>query len=300
MSQPVISVVLGSYNRLSFLKLAIKSIREELANLALPSEIIVIDGGSSDGSTKWLIAQKDIITIIQHNRGTWNNKPINRRSWGYFMNLGFKCAQGKYICMVSDDCLIIPNAIKNGFTLFEEKLTAGEKIGALAFYWRNVPFFYSNWAKEKTYNVLYTYNIPYVNHGMYLRSALEEIHYIDEDSYFFYSADADLCLRLHQKGYLCIESPDSYIEHYFHASPSLKKKNSEHPDETIFCQKWTRELKWSIDKHPYSLNGKEFHDVHRTADKFKNVHFTNFEYWGTFIKDVAKNKFRKIAKKRVT
>jgi glycosyltransferase involved in cell wall biosynthesis len=87
--------VIGSFNRAPFLRLAIESVRRELASLA--SEIIAVDGGSDDGALPWLIAQKDIITIVQHNRGLWRGKPLERRSWGYFMNLGFKCALRKRI-----------------------------------------------------------------------------------------------------------------------------------------------------------------------------------------------------------
>ena len=77
---PVISIVLGSYNRLQVLKQAIKSIRNN--GIAVPYEIIVIDGGSTDGSMAWLIKQKDIITIVQHNHGKWKGTQIKRRSWG--------------------------------------------------------------------------------------------------------------------------------------------------------------------------------------------------------------------------
>jgi GT2 family glycosyltransferase len=92
---PGISIVLGSYNRLRFLKLTIKSIRNN--GIAVPYEIIVIDGGSTDGSMAWLIKQKDIITIVQHNQGIWKGTQIKRRSWGYFMNLGFKSAHRVYM-----------------------------------------------------------------------------------------------------------------------------------------------------------------------------------------------------------
>ena len=49
----------------------------------------------TDATIRWLARQKDIVSIIQHNRGKWQGKPIERRSWGYFMNQGFKCARGK-------------------------------------------------------------------------------------------------------------------------------------------------------------------------------------------------------------
>lgn len=46
-----VSVVLGSLNRITFLKLTIQSIREELKNAPFTHEIIVIDGGSTDGTS---------------------------------------------------------------------------------------------------------------------------------------------------------------------------------------------------------------------------------------------------------
>ena len=85
-------MVLGSYNRTGFLQQAIASVRDNGATV--PYEIIVVDGGSTDGILEWLIDQKDIVTIVQHNRGEFRGRPIRRRSWGYFMNLGFRSAQG--------------------------------------------------------------------------------------------------------------------------------------------------------------------------------------------------------------
>jgi len=206
MDKKQISVVIGSFNRFNLLKLCIEAVREELYNFNY--EIIVIDGGSTDGSGEWLLKQKDIITILQHNRGEWQGKEIERRSWGYFMNLGFKAAQGKYICMLSDDSLIIPGAIKNGYSLFEEKLNEGRKIGGVAFYFRDYPV-------RKKYAVAVNVGNLYVNHGLYLNAALKEVDYISEDEYHFYFADTDLVLKMKQKGYEIIASKKSFVEHYF-------------------------------------------------------------------------------------
>ena len=174
-----VSVVIGSYQRNGFIQLAIESVRADLINT--PHEIIVVDGGSTDGSLEWLISQKDIITIAQHNRGIWNGKTIIKKSWGYFMNLGFKIAKGKYICMLSDDCIVTPNSLINGIQLFDNSLANPSiKVGAIAFYWRN-------WPKDQKYLVGKTWgdNI-FVNHGLYLNAALKEVSYADEDNYHFY------------------------------------------------------------------------------------------------------------------
>ena len=214
------SVVIGSYGRCQFLKRTIVSVREELERASLSAEIIVVDGGSSDGSLNWLMKQKDTITIVQHNRGDWAGKAIERRSWGYFMNLGFKCAQGKYICMLSDDCLVVPGAIGNGVQLFDAGREAGEKIGAVAFYWRD-------WPTDQRYRVGLTFGgRMFVNHGLYLNEALQAVGYADEDKYLFYHADGDLCLKIWQEGYSCTDSPDSYVEHYAHANVQVRDTNA--------------------------------------------------------------------------
>jgi len=267
-----VSVVLGTYNRCNFLQLTIKNIREELQRLALPAEIIVVDGSSTDKTLQWLMHQKDIISIVQHNRGIWQNKPIKKRSWGYFMNLAFKCAQGKYICMVSDDCLMVPNALVNGYKLFESKLNNKENIGALAFYWRNLPLLQKNWNTNKTYHVLTMFDKPFVNHGMYLKEALEEVNYIDETTYQFYNADTDLCLRLDQKGYACCDAPNSYVEHYHYANVKVKSKNESTTDVEQFYKKWNPIFKWPSNKNPASAKHKKYDDLYKTAERFATIH----------------------------
>lgn len=291
-SNPLISVVLGSFNRLPFLKLTIDSIRKEIKFAGIPIEIIVVDGGSSDGSIKWLTKQKDIISIIQHNNGFWNGEKIERKSWGFFMNLGFKTAHGKYVCMISDDCLIVPGAIKNGYELFEKKLEQGEKVGALAFYWRNWP--------EKKYMIGLTLGKKiFVNHGMYLKTALEEVDYIDE-SFRFYYGDSDLCLKIWNSGYFCIESPDSYIEHYAHAINSKNRiDRSKEIEEDIlkYKKKWTGIFYNENDSFSGGWMEKEFYDSNKTVNQFikfkiyKDIkkYFTISKYYG-FFKKVLKGK----------
>ena len=231
-----VSVVLGSYNRLPFLKAAIRSIREN--NILIPYEILVVDGGSDDGSLDWLSRQKDIITIVQHNHGEFQGKLLERRSWGYFMNLGFKAAQGTYLCMISDDSLLIPNAVMNGIHCIEQAVAQGQRVGAAAFYWRNA------WPQDRHFMVSRTVgDIIFVNHGLYVRSAMEAINWLDETHYQFYCADIDVCLRMQQAGYAILAVPDAYVEHYFHASVSGREQISpiKDADESIFIQRWGKE-----------------------------------------------------------
>ena len=275
MNKHKVSFVLGTYNRKIFLKLTIQSIRSEALNI--PHEIIVVDGGSTDGTLHWLMKQKDVITILQHNRGSWRGEKIVRRSWGYFMNLGFKCAQGKYICMLSDDCILVPGAVNNGLKLVEERTNKEENVGACAFYFRSWPDekrYYVSKVLEKTFNV---------NHGLFLREALEKIQYIDENRYAFYYGDIDLALRLVDAGYVVIDSPTSFVEHTLHADNDTRKSNITRSDEDFFHfkEKWGNQISL-LDKNAAIKNQEiESNKLHSTVNALKvssQLKKLNFKY----------------------
>ena len=202
MDYPKISVVIGSYNRRKLLELCIDAVREELHHEAY--EIIVVDGGSTDGTVEWLTAQKDIISIIQHNRGKWRGKPLTRKPWAYFMNLAFKAASGKYICLLSDNSLIVPGAIMNGIDLFDEMLAQGVKLGGVAFYFRDYPV-------HKQYAIGELNGVPHVSQGLLFNPALQEVGYCNED-YLSDLAHADLMFRMQAAGYRFAAMRTSFVE----------------------------------------------------------------------------------------
>ncbi|MDX2076483.1 MAG: glycosyltransferase [bacterium] len=206
MTKPDVSIVLGSYNRIDFLKLAIESARKETATI--PHEILVVDGGSDDGSLEWLALQKDVVTIIQYNRGTFRDQPIERRSWGYFMNLVFKCAQADAVLMMSDDTIFHDGAVKNGLQFFRDQMATGKKIGAVPFYFHDVDS-----DPADTYKISQLFGHPFLNHGIYYKEALAQVGYADETTYVFFAADADICYKLIHAGYAVLPCPTALMLH---------------------------------------------------------------------------------------
>lgn len=260
--RPLVSIVIGSYNRRRFLEQAIESIR---ANGARSShEQIVVDGGSTDGSLDWLVRQKDVITIVQHNRGDFRGTPVQRRSWGYFMNLGFKAAQGKFILMISDDCLLVPGAIDRGVERFKELEARGRRVGGLAFYYRN-------WPNEQEYYVQRTFGGKLmVNHGLFERSALEAVGWVDEDRYQFYKADGDLCLKMWQAGFVIEDCPGAFVEHFESANRAVRKSNREllARDREAYRQRWEGVFWESEGPELRDRLGVRYDDPHHTAKRF--------------------------------
>lgn len=260
--KPVVSVVIGTYNRGSFLRKTLESVR--INRIRVAHEIIVVDGGSTDGTINWLVCQKDILAIVQYNRGEFRGRPIRRRSWGYFMNLGFKAAQGKYILMLSDDCLLLRNAVNRGLDRYEALEASARRVGGVAFYFRN-------WPSEKDYYVQLTLGGKlFVNHGMYLRRAIEEVGWADDDRYIFYKADGDLCLRLWEAGYEVVDCPGAYVEHYLDASPEVRNSNNavlEH-DRKAYLERWTGIYYFPDRPDPRGRLCVSFEDPDRTAEMF--------------------------------
>jgi GT2 family glycosyltransferase len=231
----IVSFVIGTYNRLELLKLALKSVRDQQTEQ--PTEIIVVDGGSTDGTPEWLLQQTDIITIVQHNRVAEENFQ-RRRSWGYFMNLGFRAAEGKWICMISDDCILHPDCISSSINHASKLEEAGHHVGGVAFYFRD-------WPKASRYFVQRTLGGKLmVNHGLFLKDALLDVGYVEEDIYDFYKADSDLSLKLWHLDYEIVSCPQSLVEHLYLPSEELRLGNNATlvEDRTRLFARWKRAI----------------------------------------------------------
>lgn len=100
MANPLISCVTGTWNRIALLQAMVKSVRDNTPPGIL-YEVIVVDGGSTDGTVEWCEAQSDIVLIKQ----TALVGAI--RAFG----AGFDIARGQFTLILNDDIELLPGAI---------------------------------------------------------------------------------------------------------------------------------------------------------------------------------------------
>jgi glycosyltransferase involved in cell wall biosynthesis len=118
-ASPLLSVVTGTYNRLPHLENLVESVRASLLR-GIDHEIVVVDGGSTDGTLDWCSAQPDIVLIEQGElRGAIDA-----------FNAGAFAAQGKYVLLANDDVVFLdPGSILRAVVHLEDH----RDCGAVAF-----------------------------------------------------------------------------------------------------------------------------------------------------------------------
>ena len=114
MTIPEISIVSGTYNRLSLLKDMVSSIRMSVG-VGLPYEIILVDGGSTDGTIDWCKKQSDI-KLIQQGKLLGAVKAFNE---------GCINAIGRYVILANDDITFVDKSIMRAYAFMEENHKCG-------------------------------------------------------------------------------------------------------------------------------------------------------------------------------
>ncbi len=176
-----VSIVVPTYNRLSRLCRTILHVR---SNIAVPFELVVVDGGSNDGTREFLAADGKLHVILEQER-EGAVKAFNK---------GFREAKGKYVMWLNDDAHPLPGSVEAAI----ETLETSDEIGMVAFYhdWdRTANVLDSVNHEGRRYSIYNVRGYPYANFGLLRKSLLREIGYADERFYFF-GFDPDLALKI--------------------------------------------------------------------------------------------------------
>jgi teichuronic acid biosynthesis glycosyltransferase TuaG len=126
-TEPLVSVVIPTYNRASFLKQTIESVlNQTYKNI----ELIVVDDGSTDNT-------KDVISPYLHRIQyifTENKGPAHAR------NIGMKTSKGKYISLLDSDDEFLPFKIEAQVSLMEKNPDIGMVFSEFSASGESLPF----------------------------------------------------------------------------------------------------------------------------------------------------------------
>lgn len=111
-----ISIVSGTYNRLPSLKRMVNSVRQSFIGLhGLAYQVVLVDGGSQDGTIEWCLEQPDI-HLIQHGKLLGAVKAFND---------GAFAATGDYVVMANDDIEFVDDSVLTAFLYMQSHSDCG-------------------------------------------------------------------------------------------------------------------------------------------------------------------------------
>ncbi len=179
----MVSIVVPTYQRFARLRRCIEKIAE---NVTVEHEVIVVDGGSTDGAREWLRTRDDLVVIFEPQR-EGAVRAFNR---------GFRAARGTYVMWLNDDAYPLPGSVEAAIAVIERPDCAD--VGMVAFY--------HNWHQQRNvldevehagqrYEIYNVRGYPYANFGLLRTDLLRRIGYADE-RYYFFAFDPDLALKV--------------------------------------------------------------------------------------------------------
>lgn len=211
---PTLSIIFGTYNRISHLKRAVESVRKSVGGLSY--EFCICDGGSTDGSREWLAAQRDVIFIGErHLEGAVKA-----------FNQAFRASRGQFVANLNDDCTVVGNALPEGVKYLQDH----PDVGQVAFGFNLVEGTHgvNSVYPRKTYPTV-TWPTTYANFGITRRSAAEQVAAITggfwAPVYKTYAGDCELSAWMHKLGWKIAELPHLHVVDDRPEDP-LRERNS--------------------------------------------------------------------------
>lgn len=231
-----LSVIIVSYQAAAELELCLWAACQAVEQM--DAEIIVIDNASAGPSIQALADYfSQLNPPIQKLSWIWNT---TNKGFGAACNQAAAQATGEYLLFLNPDTLIEPEGLKRALAFLQMQPQAGALgpyllNGRGRFLKESRRGFPTPWnslckilglagifPRSRLLAGYYAGNMPvsYPQPTAVLcgacmlipRNAWEAIRGFDE-TFFLYAEDTDLCLRLHQKGYLCYFFPDWKVLH---------------------------------------------------------------------------------------
>ena len=224
-----LSIVIVSWNACDYLVHCLDSIKA--SGCEFDVETIVVDNGSSDGSSEAVEELHSDVRVIRLGRNT---------GFAHANNVGMRAAKGRYIVLVNSDVIVKPRCLDQLVCFMERNPRVGLSAplvhngdGSLQPSCRRLPGLWNtlcralaldrlaprmewvggqvmrDWAHDRQRRVQALSGC-----FMFLRrEALDEVGLFDE-SFFIYAEDMDLCRRLVAGGWGIVFQPEAEIVHF--------------------------------------------------------------------------------------
>ena len=221
-----LSVIIVNWNTRDLLRACLESVRKHTVDLEY--EIIVVDNGSTDGSTDMVREQFLDIILIENS---------DNRGFAVANNQGIRIAKGNAIILLNSDTELLENSLLKLYQfLFSDTKIGG--VGGRLIYPGGSPQWSYGWAPSLGRMLWITVSgllhipwgrkpsavtpqesepahpVEYIVGAdlMLKRAALDQIGLLDE-TFFAYFEETDLCIRMGQAGYELWYTPITSIIH---------------------------------------------------------------------------------------
>lgn len=190
----VLSVVVGTLNRLDLLRKCIESIR----NASIPVKMYITDAGSTDGTIDYLRGiVSDDIDVTLHPKKLGQAKAYNEI---------FSIIKTPYVCWLSDDNVIVDHGLEKAVRILE----ANPLVGMVGLKVKDVqgPF-----SREPYIGGMSETGILNVNQGVLRTEILQQLGGFSEE-FMDYGIDPDLTARVLYAGHDIVYTKDVAILHW--------------------------------------------------------------------------------------
>lgn len=268
MDTPLVSIVIPVFNKVEYTKQCIDSLYSTLGLPGNDIEIIIVDNNSTDETKSYLKTLPDCFKVITNN--------VNL-GCGKAMNQGAKIARGKYLVFLNNDTIALPGWLEELINVIETEKNVGMVGCKLLFPDGTIQHAGVTIDRNLTVaHIYYTFpgdfpdankfrDYPAVTGACILmkKELFLDVGCYDEN-YMNSHLDIDLCLKVREKGYRVVYTPNSVLYHY----ESVSEGRHDHDLEcsTYFYNKW---------KNKYNRPAVEYRDLTSIIIPcFQKVNFT--------------------------
>jgi len=234
-----LSIVSGTFNRLKYLKGMVESIRQSFVDIyGLSYEIVLVDGGSTDGTIEWCENQPDI-KLIRHASLMGAVKAFND---------GALNATGNYVVLANDDIEFIDRSVLVAYIFMQSVDSCG--MGCFL--------------QDRNGKDFHVEHMPVVHNGKQSYGPYGQVCIVPRwlgdmvkwwgDYLHTYGGDNEITSNIYELGFKVLPIEDAKI-HDKEAKDDLRKINNEgrmadpkksqghHPDSWAWGKKWRDNIK---------------------------------------------------------